>query len=69
MGLKDDIKKGLKDFRSLCIDHKVKYLYAFGSAISDKFDHTNSDIDFLVEIDDADPIGRGEKLIDLWDKY
>ena len=69
MGVKDDIKKELKDFRGLCIDHNVKYLYAFGSSISDRFEPTNSDIDFLVEIDDTDPIGRGEKLMDLWDKF
>lgn len=69
MGIKEDIQKRLTDFQNLCIDHKVKSLYAFGSSVTDKFDPMSSDIDLLVEIDDADPIGRGEKLIDLWDKF
>lgn len=29
----------------------------------------NSDIDLLVEIDDSDPIERGENLLSLWDKF
>jgi predicted nucleotidyltransferase len=69
MGIKDDIKKRLKDFANLCSEHKVKYLYAFGSSVTDRFDPLKSDIDLLVEIDDSDPIERGEKLIDLWDKF
>lgn len=69
MGIKDDIKKKLTDFKDLCVNHKVKSLYAFGSSITDDFDPVTSDIDFLVEIEDPDPIGRGEKLLDLWDKF
>jgi predicted nucleotidyltransferase len=69
MGIRDDIKERLTVFRDLCSDHQVKYLYAFGSSISDRFDPVNSDIDLLVEIEDPDPIERGEKLIDLWDKF
>lgn len=57
----------MKDFEALCQDHKVKYLYAFGSSVTDRFDYEKSDIDLLVEIDDNDPIERGEKLISLWD--
>lgn len=51
----------------MCSDHKVKYLYAFGSSVSGKFDSKTSDIDLLVEVDCFDPIERGEKLISLWD--
>jgi uncharacterized protein len=69
MGIKDDIKDRLTAFNNLCADHKVKSLYAFGSSVTDKFDPVNSDIDLLVEIDDVDPVERGEKLIDLWDKF
>jgi len=29
----------------------------------------NSDIDLLVEIDDQDPLERGEKLLSLWDNF
>ena len=69
MGIRDDIKRRLSDFRNLCIDHQVKSLYAFGSSVTDNFNPITSDIDLLVEIENPDPIERGEKLIDLWDKF
>jgi len=69
MIIKDEILKQVSDFTALCQNHKVRYLYAFGSAITDKFDSNSSDIDLLVEIDDTDPIERGEKLISLWDTF
>jgi len=69
MIIKDAISPRLIDFKSLCQSHKVKYLYAFGSSVTDRFDFENSDIDLLVEIDDIDPIERGEKLISLWDLF
>jgi uncharacterized protein len=69
MGIRDELKDKSTVFRDLCLDHQVKSLYAFGSSVTDKFDPVNSDIDLLVEIDNADPIERGENLIDLWDKF
>ena len=69
MGMKDDIKRRMSDFRDLCIDHEVKSLYAFGSSVTDRFDPVSSDIDLLVEIENPDPLERGEKLLDLWDKF
>jgi predicted nucleotidyltransferase len=69
MGIRDDIRNRLNDFKDLCVNHQVKSLYAFGSAVTDNFDPISSDIDLLVEIEDPDPIGRGEKLLDLWDKF
>jgi hypothetical protein len=69
MGIKDDIKMRVTDFKDLCVDHQVKSLYAFGSSVTDKFDPLKSDIDLLVEIENPDPIERGEKLLDLWDKF
>ena len=69
MMIKDEILKQVADFRTLCQKHKVKYLYAFGSATTDSFDYNKSDIDLLVEIDDTDPIERGEQLISLWDTF
>ena len=62
MIIKEEILKQKSDFRTLCKNHKVRYLYAFGSSTTDKFDFNSSDIDLLVEIDDPDPIERGEKL-------
>ena len=69
MIIKDEIAKKSDDFKNLCINHKVKHLYAFGSSITDNFNANRSDIDLVVEIDDNDPIERGEKLISLWDTF
>jgi len=69
MSIKDEISKNRTQFIFLCKNHKVKYLYAFGSSVSEKFDPEKSDIDLLVEIDSKDPIDRGEKLLSLWDLF
>jgi predicted nucleotidyltransferase len=69
MIIKDEILKKQKDFEILCKNHKVKYLYAFGSSVTERFDYNKSDIDLLVEIDSKDPIDRGEKLLSLWDLF
>jgi len=69
MIIKDEILKQQKNFTILCKNHKVKYLYAFGSSVTERFDDNKSDIDLLVEIDSADPIERGEKLLSLWDLF
>ena len=41
----------------------------YGSSVTDRFDYEKSDIDLLVEIDDADPVERGDKLISLWGTF
>lgn len=69
MLIKEEISKQSASFKALCQNHKVKYLYAFGSSTTDKFDTDNSDIDLLVEIDSPDPLERGENLISLWDMF
>ena len=69
MVIKDEILKQLPTFKTLCKDHKVRYLYAFGSSTSENFDPEKSDIDLVVEIDEPDPLERGEKIISLWDKF
>jgi predicted nucleotidyltransferase len=67
MFVKDEISIRRKDFEALCQSHQVKSLYAFGSSVTNRFNFEKSDIDLLVEIDDIDPLERGEKLISLWD--
>lgn len=69
MLVKEEISKQSARFKTLCQNHKVKYLYAFGSSTTDKFDADNSDIDLLVEIDSPDPLERGENLLSLWDMF
>jgi uncharacterized protein len=69
MVIKDEISKNKLDFALLCKDHKVKFLYAFGSSVNERFDPDKSDIDLLVEIDSKDPIEKGENLLSLWDLF
>jgi predicted nucleotidyltransferase len=69
MKVSDEISKRSDDFKNLCSNHKVKYLYAFGSSVTDHFDSGKSDIDLVVIIDDLEPLERGEKLISLWDAF
>lgn len=69
MKIIDEIGGRSKDFKELCESHEIKYLYAFGSSVTDNFDSDKSDIDLIVEIDEVDPIERGEKLISLWDSF
>ncbi len=54
-------------FLFLCKTHQVKYLYAFGSSITDRYTNA-SDIDLVVEIDETDPLNRGELLLSFWMK-
>ena len=69
MFIQDEIQKKLNGFNTLCKAHNVKYIYAFGSSITNMFDIDKSDIDLIVEIDYADPVERGERLISLWDTF
>ena len=69
MFIADELLKKRIDFNELCKVHNVRYIYAFGSSITDRFDIAKSDIDLLVEIDDPDPVERGDKLISLWDTF
>ncbi len=47
-----------------CNKNTVKQLYAFGSVLTEKFTE-NSDIDFVVDINSADPIDYAEKYFEL----
>jgi uncharacterized protein len=69
MNLKESIKVKPKEFSTLCENHDVKTLYAFGSSVNNSFNEETSDIDLLIELNTEDPIKRGENLISLWDKF
>ena len=68
MNLKEAISNNRSDFISLCRDHEVKSLHAFGSATDGSFNEATSDIDLLVELQTQDPIARGENLMKLWEQ-
>ena len=69
MLFRDQIISRKDVFTSLCRSHKVKYLYAFGSSTTGKFNEVTSDIDLIVEVDENDPAKRGDYLISLWDNF
>lgn len=47
------IDQHINDIKRLCIDHKVKRLYAFGSVLTNRF-NSESDIDLVVDFDPMD---------------
>lgn len=69
MNLKESIKSKMTEFLALCKSHNVKQLYAFGSSITNQFNEESSDIDLLIEIDNDDPIERGESLMNIWEQF
>jgi predicted nucleotidyltransferase len=48
----------------LCIQNKVKSLYAFGSVLTDRFDN-NSDIDLIVDINSENPLEYADCYFNL----
>jgi uncharacterized protein len=68
MRLHEEIGAKLNLFTEICREHSVGRLYAFGSAVSHTFDPSKSDYDFLVSINENDPLERGEKILSLWEK-
>ena len=55
------LEKNNSDIQKLCVHHKVKRLYAFGSVLTNEFDN-DSDVDFIV---DFEPL----KIEDYADNY
>jgi predicted nucleotidyltransferase len=58
------LDKYINQIRILCDRNKVKYLFVFGSILSDKFAET-SDIDLIVDINSDDPIDYAENYFNL----
>ncbi|MCL1932618.1 MAG: nucleotidyltransferase domain-containing protein [Candidatus Azobacteroides sp.] len=48
----------------LCLQNKVKSLYAFGSVLTSRFNN-DSDIDMIVDIDSANPIEYADCYFNL----
>lgn len=47
------IQQHINSINELCLKHKVKELYAFGSVLDDNKFNTNSDVDLLIEFDNV----------------
>ena len=52
------------EVKRLCDSNKVKRLFAFGSVTTERF-NTDSDIDFIVDIADNDPLSYSDKYFNL----
>ena len=52
------------DISRLCLTHKVKTLYAFGSVLTDKF-NAESDIDLIVEFYPFDVLDYADNYFEL----
>lgn len=48
----------------LCVSHKVKHLYAFGSVLTSNF-NLDSDIDLIVEFENVDVKDYADNYFDL----
>ncbi|MCC5920394.1 MAG: nucleotidyltransferase domain-containing protein [Cyclobacteriaceae bacterium] len=53
--------KEMSKIKQLCKKYRVKNIYVFGSVLTDEFS-SSSDIDFVVDFDENDPI----KYTDLY---
>ena len=54
--------------KTLCSQHKVNKLYAFGSVLTPEFDKkAESDIDFFINmLEGLPPLEKGEEILSLW---
>ena len=59
-----EIEKHIEGVRKLCSSSKVKSLFAFGSAVREKL-RPDSDLDFIVDIDDQDPLSYSDNYFNL----
>jgi predicted nucleotidyltransferase len=58
------LDKYSNEINSLCLQNKVKYLYVFGSVLTDQFNE-KSDIDLIVDIDSTDPFDYADSYFNL----
>lgn len=62
------IANNLQAIQKLCTLYNVKYLYAFGSVCTDKF-NDNSDVDLLISINQSDFGDYADTYFLLADKF
>lgn len=66
MELPIEIKNRKNRLVELCEKYKVDKLFVFGSAATGNFNGETSDIDLIVELEEQNPVEKGEKLMSLW---
>lgn len=60
----NELKDHIEQIKQLCTAYNVRSLFAFGSVVSDKL-KPESDIDLIVDIDNADPIDYSDNYFAL----
>ncbi len=61
------ITNNINQIKALCEQHKVKELYVFGSAVTDKFNE-KSDVDLLIEFAEIDILDYADNYFDFVEK-
>jgi predicted nucleotidyltransferase len=61
MAILNEIKAGVVQ---MCAQHHVRALFAFGSVVKGRL-KANSDVDFLVDIDNNDPLAYADDYFGL----
>lgn len=59
------IQSHMDSLNLLCMKHGVRKLCLFGSALTEKFDTSKSDLDFLVEFTDPQSPGIASRFMGL----
>jgi uncharacterized protein len=59
-----NLERYIAEIRLLCRQNRVKSLYVFGSALTDRFSD-KSDIDLIVDIDSIDPLEYSDFYFNL----
>lgn len=64
----DLIKNNIEEIQAVCKRHYVKSLHVFGSAAKGNFNQNTSDLDFVVEFNQAiDPLDYADNFFSLLD--
>lgn len=59
-----ELNSHIDEIKRLCSSNNVKFLFAFGSVITDQY-NDDSDIDLLVDFQDNDPLSYSEHYFNL----
>ena len=59
------VRQHAKQLRAIAKRRSVRRLAVFGSALTEEFDSTRSDIDLLVEFDPLSPVERADAYFGL----
>jgi len=61
----EKIEKNLKSLKDLCGKLDVRELRIFGSALTDQFDPSHSDLDFVADFHQPDAPGIADRFMSL----